>query len=156
MVAAQRIPPCGERNRKTLAAIENEIGTTHRQGNARIQADTLIGAETKTASALMSTERASKERATDLTNADLRTGAVVRPGSGSGPGQQYQRKVEEYDYLVPRSGYYFEHDDRDVWQLPRGGRGRGGPGGGQITTPEPLDSPAQSMCTNLESFLAGI
>eukprot|EP00884_Botryococcus_braunii_P018840 jgi/Botrbrau1/563/Bobra.0010s0031.1 len=33
--------------------------------------------------------------------------------------RQYKRQVDELDYIVPRSGYFFEHDDRDVWTGPK-------------------------------------
>uniref|UniRef100_A0A061QS46 Btz domain-containing protein n=1 Tax=Tetraselmis sp. GSL018 TaxID=582737 RepID=A0A061QS46_9CHLO len=37
----------------------------------------------------------------------------------------YQRQVQEDDYVVPTSGYFFEHDDRGADHLRGRGRGRG-------------------------------
>ncbi|BDA46442.1 hypothetical protein COCOBI_08-5350 [Coccomyxa sp. Obi] len=54
-------------------------------------------------------------------------GSRGRNSAGKGK-ERYSRQVDELDYIVPRGGYYFEHDDRDVWNPKRGHQQQGGDG----------------------------
>ncbi|CAL8462575.1 g2108 [Coccomyxa elongata] len=54
-------------------------------------------------------------------------GSRGRSSGGKGK-ERYSRQVDELDYIVPRGGYYFEHDDRDVWNPKRGHQQQGGDG----------------------------
>eukprot|EP00026_Physarum_polycephalum_P010581 Phypoly_transcript_10748.p2 GENE.Phypoly_transcript_10748~~Phypoly_transcript_10748.p2 ORF type:complete len:270 (+),score=64.90 Phypoly_transcript_10748:438-1247(+) len=49
--------------------------------------------------------------------------------SGGGGREQEEQRDTTYDYIIPRSDRYFEHDDRGEMPIRRGGGRRGGRGG---------------------------